>query len=185
MIVYSAFKGDGNEELKTAQHEMYNFLLYKIFEGSKITFLLCDEVCNKLTEQERSKLIEQNSFDHRTLQGAHDLIAIAFRYTHRGGALTLFEPAPEKIINYFNSKYINWNRGILSDMALVWAYHWEQFFNTNVERITGIKTMLPKFVSNVINASVFNPNNKNGTESEHQLKIVLSEYFQITNIISN
>jgi hypothetical protein len=183
MIVYSAFKGDDNDELQTAQHELYNYLLYKIFEGSKITFLLCDEVCNKLTEQERSKLTEQNSFDHRTLQGAHDLIAVAFRYMHRDGALTLFEPTPEEIIRYFNLNYNDWDRGILSDTALVWAYHWELFFKNNVEHITGIKTMLPKFVRNVINASVFNPNNKNGTESEHQLRIILSEYFRVTDIL--
>jgi hypothetical protein len=183
MIVYSAFKGDNNDELQTAQHELYTYVIYKIFGESKITFLLCDEVCNQLTEQERKYLIDKKSFDHRTLQGAHDLIAVAFRYIHSDGALTLFEPTPEEVIRYFKLKYKNWTRGILSDTALVWAYHWEQFFNNNVEHIAGIKTMLPKFVMNVINASVFNPNNKNGMESEHQLRIILSEYFRITDIL--
>ncbi len=183
MIVYSAFKGDKNNELMNAQHHMYNFIVWKIFDKCKRTFLICDLVCNKLSAEERSILIEQNSYDHRTLQTSHDLIAIAFRYMKRDGAISMFEPNIVNILDYFNSNYTDWSRGNLSDMELILAYHWENYFNNNIEYITSVNTMLPKFVRHVINASSFNPNNNIGTESEHQLKHILTEYFQIKDIL--
>jgi hypothetical protein len=183
MIIYSAFNGDENANIKRAQHHMYGYLLWKIFEKSKNTFLVCDNVCEVLTYEKRINLIEKDSFDHRTLQETHDLIAISFRYWKRYGALTLFEPSSTEIIHYFNTNYLDWTSGNLSNIELIWAYHWDKYFDSNVESITSIKTMLPKFVRNVVNASALNPNNKSGIESKHQLKNILIEYFNLTNVL--
>ena len=90
---FSAFSGDENASIKHAQHHMYGYLLWKIFEKSKNTFLVCDTVCEIFTHEQRINLIEKDSFDHRTLQESHDLIAISFRYWKRDGVLTLFEPS--------------------------------------------------------------------------------------------
>ena len=184
MIVYSAFSGDDNTQIKNAQQHMYNYLIWEIFSKSKNTFLLCDNVCEILSSEQRIKLIEKDSFDHRTLQGTHDLIATSFSYLKRDDAITLFEPSSAEIIHYFNSNYIDWNSGGLSNNELIWAYQWNLYFNSILESLTSIKSQLPKFVRNVMIASALKQNIKSGTESEHQLVNMLIEYFNLTNVLT-
>lgn len=151
MFVYPRFPGDNSKELNNAQHHLYWYLLYTIFDRCKTTYLICDEVCNKLNKEERENLVQQTSFDHRTLQGTHDTIATAFRYIKRDGVITLFEPTTDEIHKYFNRRYKDWNTGEfgdwcycrLTDIELVWAYHWELFFNKTVEQLTNIDSMKP------------------------------------------
>lgn len=179
MFVLTVFEGDENNELKNAQHHLYKYVLHQIFELSKKTYLLCDEVCMRLGESERQSLIEQKTFDHRTLQSTHDHIAAAFRYEKRDGVLTLFEPNRSLIDKYFWHRYHDWESSSLSDIEMVWAYNWEYFFNENTNKLTAIQSMYPKFIYHVMNAAVFNPNNESGRASEQELLAILSRFFNV------
>jgi hypothetical protein len=162
---------------------MYFWFLGRIFWRSKETFLRCDQVCEKLSTEEREYLIKQYDFDHRTLQETHDLIAIAFRYNKRNGQLTLFEPTPAKITRSFDNRFVEWNRGKLSDYELIWAYNWEIYYLEHVYRLTSIESHFPKFVKHVINATVFNPNTESGMESEHELRNIVIKYFDLFDVL--
>lgn len=177
MFVRTVFEGDDNRELKNAQHHMYEYLIHQIFELSKQTYLLCDEVCKKLGASERQSLIDQKSYDHRTLQGTHDFIAAVYRYEKSDGVLTLFEPNRTVIDKYFGHRYHDWESSNLSDIEMVWAYNWEGFFREKVNELTNIQSMNPKFIHHVMNAAAFNPNNESGRVSKKALLAILNRFF--------
>ena len=179
MFVLTVFEGDDNRELKNAQHHMYKYVLSQIFELSKQTYLLCDEVCMSLGASERQSLTEQKTFDHRTLQSTHDYIAAAFRYEKRDGVLTLFEPNRLLIDKYFWHRYHDWESSALSDIEMVWAYNWEEFFREKLNELTNIQSMNPKFIHHVMNAAVFNPNKASGRASEKALLAILNRFFDV------
>lgn len=180
MFIPTVFESDENKELKNAQHQLYWFLLPQIFESCKNTFLLCDAVCQKLSKQQRQQLIAQKLFDHRTLQQSHDDIAAVFRYEKRNRAITLFETDRSTIDMYFSNRYNGWESSNLSDVEIVWAYNWMQFFDEKMNALTAIQSMCPKFIHHVMNASAFNPNNNSGQASEQEIQIALKQFFDIT-----
>lgn len=185
MHVHPCFVGDNNDSLFEAQHHLYGYITHKIFFKCKNTFLRCDEVCNALSNDERLNLINVDSYDHRTLQYAHDVIATSFRYLRRDNQLGLFELTEEQINKYFNLKYQKWRQGDLKYNDLIWAYHWENYFVEIIKKLFTIDTMHADFVHHVMNAAFFNPNNKSGTESEHELIVILKEYLGLNEIYYN
>lgn len=179
MFVTSAFSGDNNAKIMNAQHHMYDYLVFEIFQSAKNTFLLSDAICEKLTAEERQNLQEQTSFDHRTLQKTHDFIAAAFRYNHSDGAISLFEPSQEEIEKHFSCSYNKWTSEGLSEIEIIWALKWEEFYLKHIEILTSIQTKFPKFVYGVMNASALNSNNISGRSSEVTLMLMLTQYFDV------
>ncbi len=185
MHVHPCFIGDNNDSLFESQHHLYYWLCGKIFYNCRITYLRCDEVCHSLSDDEKIDLINFDSYDNRTLQYAHDVIAMSFRYLKRDNQLSLFELTEEQINIYFNLKYQKWRQGDLNYNDLIWAYHWENYFVEIIKKLSTIDTMHSDFVHHVMNAAFFNPNNKSGTESEHELIVILKEYLGLNEIFYN
>ena len=77
MIVGTFFNGDDDNILARAQHDIY---------GDALGILISS--CNRFTRFSKAVLNDTGhvdwgqieSFDHRTLQRAHDLLAAAWRY---------------------------------------------------------------------------------------------------------
>ena len=92
MIVHSAFKFDGNDLLKSVQHELYMAQAPKLFQGARARLIEADAIlCAELLVTERARAIA--AFDHRVLHDAHDIIAAVYRYRFDdGGQLDLLQP---------------------------------------------------------------------------------------------
>lgn len=178
MHVHSLYKGDNNEAVMFVQHHLYAWLSYDLFGFCKSTFLKCDAICNKLSVKDRDLLLVTNSFDHRTLQVSHDMIAAGFRFNFTP-QISLFEPSVKYILDEFNLRFYRWQRRDLSDLDLIVAYHWVKFYYDTLDQITSINSKLPNFIYHVVNAAHFNPNNPIGSASEAQLTFMLREYFKL------
>lgn len=185
MHVHPCFIGDNNESHFESQHHLYSWLCFKIFDNCRITYLRCNEVCNSLSNHEKINLINIDSYDHRTLQNVHDIIATSFRYLNRENQLSLFELNEDDINNHFIFFYKKWHRGNLNYVNLIWGFHWENYFNKIIMDLTNLNTMRSDFVYHVINASFLNPNIKSGTESEHNLVSILKDYLRLNGIYYN
>ncbi len=106
MIVCSCFAGDEDMVLAWKQHDVYRQALGIIVS-----------TCNRYASFSKAVLAdtchdewgETETFDHRVLQGGHDLLAAAWRYGHdsRQGVLPLegAEHAPS-----FESLWLEWLR---------------------------------------------------------------------------
>lgn len=78
MIVSSLFQGDDGDDVMWIQHDVYNEAL-GIISGT------CQEYMNlahRILDDEQPKLEVIASYDHRTLQRAHDTIAAAWRFRY-------------------------------------------------------------------------------------------------------
>jgi hypothetical protein len=185
MHIHPCFVGDNNDSLFKSQYHLYYFISYKIFENCKETYLKCDQVCNAISNDKRLELINFYNYDNRTLRATHDVIAASFRFLRRDNQLTLFEIKENEINKYFNLNYRNWRQGKLGYVDLIWAYHWENYFVEIIKKLSTTGTMHTDFVRHVMNAAFFNPNNKSGTESEHELIVILKEYLGLNEIFYN
>jgi hypothetical protein len=79
MIVASEFPGDDDTTLMHIQHDSYCPHVSELFRAARLRYLAAAgllEVEDELTQLIRFTL----TFDHRTLQYAHDLLAARFRY---------------------------------------------------------------------------------------------------------
>lgn len=92
MIVASFFEGDDDYEVAQKQHDVYGDALGVVVS-----------TCNRHTRLARALLNDQahpvwgtvERFDHRTLQGAHDLLAAAWRFRHDSKQLELPIKVPD------------------------------------------------------------------------------------------
>jgi len=104
MIVIHYFEGDCDRELTGLQHEVYG-------EALAIIVVECNYLARSITalpgdpNSEAWGTIE--SFDHRTLQTAHDLLATVWRHRLRTNQLNLpFDKAPP--LSYTGSHWLGW-----------------------------------------------------------------------------
>lgn len=87
MIVGTCFPGDDNDALKWVQHDAYGPVLHYWFERSRTRYLDAERLLNTRTALgERIAAID--SFDHRSVQDAHDVMAAHFRRD-------IFTPQPD------------------------------------------------------------------------------------------
>lgn len=91
MWVGTEFPGDDNRVLKYVQHAVYGEMVGRLFSGPRDRYLNAARLL-RVDNEFVQKLRAMTSFDHRTLQGAHDRIAAFFRFRHDdGGQLQLGE----------------------------------------------------------------------------------------------
>ena len=136
MIVGSFFDGDDDEQAAWKQHDVYGEAL-RIIVGT----------CNRLTWFARGVLHDSQhedwgkevSLDHRTLQGAHDLLAGAWRFKNDLRQRTLaFEPqislddVPRLWIQWLQDETECW-------VAAPWIVRWVQIILRNQNQPLGYK----------------------------------------------
>jgi hypothetical protein len=83
MIVGYAFPDDENKALKEVQFQLYGQILWRLFSKPRERYL---DAC-RLVEVDTglaARVRAMDSFDHRTLQDAHDLIAAWYRFSRAG-----------------------------------------------------------------------------------------------------
>ena len=112
MIIAPQFQGDDGRSLANAQHDVY---------GDALLILI--ETCNRFARLARTLLddtehndwgrIDGRDCDHRTLQGAHDLLAAAWRYetSARQRKLPFAETRNDASVQIL---WLNWLRNELS-----------------------------------------------------------------------
>jgi len=109
------FEGDNNEVMKLIQHDIYNDLLGYLFSYSASRYL--DDIkYTWISPDFVPKIRNLNGFDHRTLQGAHDLIAAYFRYLLSDSFPQNLFPEKFEIINFYT---IIWKEYYLQEVALL------------------------------------------------------------------
>ena len=110
MIVGASFDGDDDTEIAFQQHEVC---------GQALSIIV--DTCNRLTGFAKAVLDAKTpesfgtvcTFDHRTLQHAHDLLAAAWRFRHdqRQQQLPL-ERRPEPLVSHTPANHwLKWLRG--------------------------------------------------------------------------
>ena len=91
MIIGSFFGGDEDKALANMQHDVYGYALRIIVRTCNRFARFSIAVLNDTEHHEWGQVEE---CDHRTLQGAHDLLAAAWRYSNDSRQGTL--PFPEE-----------------------------------------------------------------------------------------
>lgn len=90
MIFRIEFEGDDNEELKDAQNRLYGWAVRWIVDHAWEHYRYAEEVQGlpedkKLPGLEWMAKFNVSSFDHRTVQETHDILAAGYRQVHKMG----------------------------------------------------------------------------------------------------
>jgi hypothetical protein len=106
VLVFPYFKDDNNTILMDIQFEMYSYSISTIFEEIKRIYLDNKYTILYLSNDEIEKKKEIGAFDHRRVQGTHDMIAAVFRFLTKDGIFEkeLFEHDNDQIKSLFNQK---------------------------------------------------------------------------------
>jgi hypothetical protein len=109
MLVYEYFENDNNEALMDLQYEMYSYSISTIFEEIKRIYLDNQYTILYLSKDEIEKIKKIDSFDHRLVQSAHDIMAAVFRFQEKKGIFEkeLFEQDNSEIKELFRNIYID------------------------------------------------------------------------------
>lgn len=95
MFVGSEFPGDDNRALMDVQHAVYGEMVGRLSSGPRDRYLTAARLL-RIDNELVQKLRSMTSFDHRTVQGAHDRIAAYSRFRRDdGGQLQLGETDAE------------------------------------------------------------------------------------------
>ena len=87
MLVFAYFDGDDDEEVALKQHDVYGEALFIIVRTCNL-FALRARTILEDTDHPDWGTVEK--FDHRTLQGAHDILAAVWRFRHDVRQFELF-----------------------------------------------------------------------------------------------
>jgi hypothetical protein len=131
MWVGHEYPGDNNEALKMAQFHLYGEMLLRLFSRARDRYLDAGRLVEVETELAR-RAKAMNTFDHRTLQGMHDLIAAWYRFSRDDGGQLRLGESPE-------------------DYEKRLATEWRDFFEDEVARIVS----LDEFTRDILRATVF------------------------------
>lgn len=153
MIVAKVYSADNNETLKNVQHNLYMRLMPVIFQKPRERFLKAA----RLVEADPSfiKNLEKiTSFDHRTLQNAHDIIAARYRYLKDDfGQMSLFCNLSQE------DRY---------------RRDWSQWFHEEIDSLIDYDT----FIRATVKAVAFQ-NSKQGYKAENDLGEFLVSYYSM------
>jgi len=154
MIMRTAFPGDINHALIQVQHDLYNRLLWFVFQYPRDRYLQAIQLAGVDTEL-ATRLRAIKSFDHRILQDAHDKIAEYYRFAYDAGPQPMF---PEL------------TNGLSYPEQLATA--WTQFFHEELKNLTEIDD----FVRSVLTAVAYQ-NTETGDAAETLLRDFLQERY--------
>jgi len=155
MFVGSRFPGDTNDTLMKVQSDLYGELIGVLYGHPRERYL---GACRLLqSDSELGKKVEtETTFDHRTLQGAHDHIAAWFRFLQNDkGSRTLFESEEsyrERLASEWRSVFESEVRGLSED---------------------------DEFVRAVLTAAAFSNPDKAGCAAESRLDDILKERYGV------
>lgn len=96
MMVGNEFPGDDNRPLKQIQFDLYGDMVSLLFATQRQRYLDAANLMEIDTELSL-RLRQINSFDHRTLQHAHDLLAALFRFLHPHASQRLLGQSEESL----------------------------------------------------------------------------------------
>ncbi len=150
LILGSRFPGDDNEFLQLVQHDLYGHNLDRLFFGARERYLRSVRLVG--TETQLGKLLESTySFDHRTLQMTHDIIAAQYRLLYDNhGQMPLPFPG--------YTPYKDWL-----------ARQWLDYYANEMASLIDIDA----FTLNVLHATVYE-NTPAGYGAEDQLVMLLA-----------
>jgi hypothetical protein len=153
MFVGSRFPGDTNGILMKVQSDLYGELLGFLYGYPRERYLGACRLVQSSTEL--AKMVEtETSFDHRTLQRTHDLIAAWFRFLQKEkDGRTLFETEE------------SYRKRLASE--------WRVFFESEVRSLSADDD----FVRAVLTAAAFSNPDKAGVTAESQLDKFLKERY--------
>ena len=152
MIVTSVYKNDDNELLKMVQHDDYMRSVGSIFRAATSALVRADALLGtELLIVEKARAV--TTFDHRALQGAHDILAATYRYRHDdGGQMRLFEEASAQATRY--------------------CAHWRMWLGEQLQELVEY----PQFVRSVVESVIF-ANSVMGTLAERRACGVLHSHY--------
>jgi hypothetical protein len=154
MMVGAEFPGDSNEVLMDVQHALYGEMVVRLFTAPRDRYLVAAALL-RVENDFSDRLRSMKGFDHRTLQGAHDVIATFFRFSRDdGGQLQLGET---------DSEYLE-----------RWKSAWREFFQLEVSSLVGDD----EFVRAICNAAVY-ANEESGTAAERWLDRFLRDRYRL------
>lgn len=154
MILRTAFPGDSNQALKQVQHDLYDRLLWFVFQYPRDRYLGAIRLVGVDTEL-ATRLQAIKSFDHRILQDAHDKIAEYYRFAYDTGPQPMF---PE----------LSDGRSYPEQLATAWT----RSFHEELKDLTEID----EFVRSVLTAVAY-PYTKTGDAAETLLRHFLQERY--------
>jgi hypothetical protein len=116
LIISRCFPSDDNDLLKDVQHDLYLESVDRLFDAARKALVRADEILGtQLLIVEQAKAIDR--FDHRVLQGAHDILAATYRHRDDdGGQLRLLEP-PEVLRSRYSMAWQQWLNAQLDELA--------------------------------------------------------------------
>lgn len=154
MIIGKSFENDDNDLLKCIQHDSYDHNLVLLFEVAREQYIIADLIL-QTNHPNISLLTKVNAFDHRTLQNAHDILAIVFRHRNQNlEQLELFDSAGNESSRYLRL-WSDWLRSELSSLKSE-----------------------PAFVRNVIEAVIYSNKDK-GYAAEDRLQRFLYCHYEV------
>ena len=148
--VHMSCPEDVRMDLRRVQHELYSELVGWLYGSARRRYLEAARLVNVETELSEA-LADMYTFDHRTLQEAHYLIADYYSVAHDdGGQLFIGEDAVTYKIRLHNS--------------------WRRFFQREVRRLL----QQDEFTLAILTAAVF-ANQERGVAAEAQYHLFLED----------
>ncbi len=142
VILSNVYKNDCNRLLKDVQHDEYPRSICGIFKSARDGLIRADAILgSNLLITEKARKVQ--TFDHRVLQDAHDIMAATFRYHHDdGGQLRLDEDPEHQRLRYLRT-WTNWLNKQLEELV-----HYPQFVRSTVECIVFPNTVMGYMAEN-------------------------------------
>ena len=157
-MIASRFDGYNNQTLMDVQHKTYGDMIGWLFGSARRRYLDAGRLLNVETDLTEA-LRGQTTFDHRTLQGAHDLIAAYFRFAHDDGGQLRFDESEQPPLYEIR----------------IWR-SWTRFFRDEVRDLL----QDDEFTLGVLYAAVY-ANQDTGTAAEQQINLFLEDRYRDRN----
>ena len=139
MLVYSYFEGDDDDAMKNLQYEMYEYSISTVIEKMKYINLSNPNIIQYFSKDIMKLFRRTESFDHRPIQGTHDIIAATFRFKVKNGGFDNEVPDKknDEIKSLFRSIYIDTD--FLNNIPVdYWnlAYKWHKYLIDTIKELS-------------------------------------------------
>ena len=164
MWVASCFEGDDLEWVMKLQHDAYGDMVRAVFSTAKNAYLHAEMIIGACTNL--GKLAkEEKTFDYRTLQHLHDVIASEFRRVHRDKLAELSRLTFPNDANHLN----------YADTL------WRNYLQEEVDRLIRVR---PDVVRDILTAALYPNPDPQGMFAESRLtELLKAEYRRIRAVI--
>jgi len=160
MIVSSYFEDD-SVKIGWIQHDVYGDVLSDLYKIAK-RLHHHGEVIVGITTQLRRDSWDKNSFDHRTLQYLHDMIAAQFRYEY------IFYTCKGPLFHTFDNSSEEKER-----VSLLW----KEFYPKELERLVEEHPFIARWI--LTSTTYPNPDER-GIEAEEDIYYLLHDEYQFS-----